>query len=53
MLKDRELSSNVLLCAKDGKWKKDLEELLQLNQVVTLLSIGDVKYGLLKCVLEG
>jgi len=47
MLKDRELSSNVLLCAKDGKWKKDLEELLQLNQVVTLLSIGDVKYDIL------
>ena len=47
MLKDQELSSNVLLCGKDGEWKRDLEELLQLNQVVTLLSIGDVRYDIL------
>jgi len=46
-LKDRELSSNVLLCTKDGEWKKDLEELLRLNQVVTLLSRGVVKYEVL------
>ena len=47
MLKDQEASFSVLLCGKDGKWKRDLEELLQLNQVATLLSIGDVKYDIL------
>ena len=47
MLKHGELSSNVMLCGKAGRWKRDLEELLQLNQVVMLLSIGDVKYDTL------
>ena len=45
LLRDQGLSSGVLLCGKDGK--RDLENLLQLNQVVTLLSRGDVKYDIL------
>ena len=36
-----------MLCGKDGKWKTRLEELLQPNQVVVLLSLGDVKYDVL------
>jgi len=45
--RDQGLSSGVLLCGKDGEWKTKLEELLRLNQVVTLLSTGDVKYDTL------
>jgi len=41
------LPSGVLLCGKDGKWKTKLEELPQPNQVVVLLSIGDVKYDVI------
>lgn len=48
MSRDKGLSSSVLFCGKDGKWKGDLEKLLRLNQVVTLLSLGDVKYDILK-----
>jgi hypothetical protein len=36
-----------VLCGKDGKWKTKLEELLQPNQVVVLLALGDVKYDVL------
>jgi len=36
-----------VLCGKDGKWKTKLEELLQPNEVVTLLSLGDVRYDVL------
>jgi len=48
-LRKQESSSGVLsvLCGKDGKWKTRLEELLQPNQVVVLLSLGDVKYDVL------
>ena len=45
MLRDK--GPPFLLCGDDDKWKRDLEELLQLNQVVTVLSIGDIKYDTL------
>lgn len=48
--RDQGLSSSFLLCGKAGMWKRNLEEFLQLNQVVTLLSIGDVKYDILNCL---
>jgi len=41
------MTSNVLLCGKDGRWKTRLEELVRPNQVVMLLSLGDVKYNVL------
>ena len=48
-MRDEESSSSVLpvLCGKDGKWKTKLEELLQPNQVVVLLALGDIKYDVL------
>jgi len=36
-----------VLCKKDDKWKTKLEELLQPNQVVMLLSPGDAKHDVL------
>jgi len=46
MLRDQEPSGVLLVfCGKDGKWKKKLEEFMQLNQV--LLALGDVKYDVL------
>jgi hypothetical protein len=48
LLRDQEPSGILpVLCGKDDKWKTGLEELLRPNQVVVLLSIGDVKYDVL------
>jgi len=46
---DQELPSSVLpvLYENDHKWKTKLEEPLQPNQVMMLLTLGDVKHNIL------
>jgi len=35
-------------CAKDGRWKDELEKGLQIGEMATLTALGDVKFDLLR-----
>ncbi|RLI18809.1 hypothetical protein DRO54_09655 [Candidatus Bathyarchaeota archaeon] len=34
----------AILCRRDGKWKQQLEQLINSGETVSLLAIGKVKY---------
>jgi len=42
--------SLLIFCDKHGEWKGKLEKLLQTDEKITLLALGDVKFDVLRLI---